>query len=180
MGNDIWLVAGLGNPGDKYAYTWHNCGFLAMELLADKMGISMDRTKFNGLYGKGKFEGKDVILLKPQTFMNYSGMSIAPMANFYKIDPKHVIVIYDDIDIRVGTIRVRPKGSAGTHNGMKSIIACMGTQDFPRVRVGTGPVPENWALIDYVLADIPKDQREEVFKSFEDAAKAVEDYIRDN
>lgn len=180
MANDTWIIAGLGNPGDKYAYTWHNCGFLAMELLADKCGISMDRTKFDGLYGKGKYKGKDVILLKPQTFMNNSGMSIAPMANFFKVDPSHVIVIYDDIDIAIGSIRVRTKGSAGTHNGMKSIIKCMGTQDFPRVRVGTGPVPEKWALIDYVLADIPKDIRPKVYESFEMAADAALKYIEND
>lgn len=176
----MWLVAGLGNPGDKYAYTWHNCGFLAAELLADKNNISFDKSKFKGTFGKGKIAGEDVIILKPSTFMNLSGESIVPLANFFKIPANHIIVMYDDIDIAVGTIRVRAKGSAGTHNGMKSVIKCLGSQEFPRVRIGTGPVPEKWALIDYVLADIPKDQREVVFKSFEAAADAVEDYIRNN
>lgn len=180
MANDTWLIAGLGNPGNKYAYTWHNCGFLAMEMLSDRLGIGMSRTGFEGIYGRGRFEGKEIILLKPQTFMNNSGMSVAPMARYFKVDPAHVIIIYDDIDIAVGKIRVRAKGSAGTHNGMRSIISAMGTTEFPRVRIGTGPVPDKWELVDYVLADIPKEQREEVFASFEAAADAVIQYLREN
>lgn len=176
----MWLVAGLGNPGEKYAYTWHNCGFLAAEMLADRNGFRVDRTQFKGTFGKGKIAGKDALIVKPKTFMNLSGECIAPMANYYKIPASHVIVIYDDIDIEIGKIRVRTKGSAGTHNGMKSIIRCMGTQEFPRVRIGTGPVPEKWDLVDYVLAEIPKDQRQTVYDSFEEAVKAVEEYIRDN
>ena len=176
----MWLVAGLGNPGDKYAYNWHNLGFLAVEMLADKHNITLDRPKFNGVYGKGKIGGEDVIILKPSTYMNNSGESVAPAASFFKIDPSHVIIVYDDIDIAVGSIRVRAKGSAGTHNGMKSVIKFMGTQEFPRVRIGSGPVPEKWNLIDYVLADIPKDQRETVYHSFEDAVKAIEEYIGEN
>ena len=176
----MYLVAGLGNIGDKYAYTWHNLGFLAVEMLADKHGITLDKSKFNGVYGKGKINGEDVIILKPSTFMNNSGQSIAPCASFFKIDPSHIIVVYDDIDIKAGTIRVREKGSAGTHNGMKSVIKFLGTQEFPRVRIGSGPVPEKWNLIDYVLADIPKDQRETVYHYFEDAVKAIEELIGEN
>ena len=176
----MYLVAGLGNIGDKYAYTWHNLGFLAVEMLADKHGITLDKSKFNGVYGKGKINGEDVIILKPSTFMNNSGQSIAPCASFFKIDPSHIIVVYDDIDIKVGTIRVREKGSAGTHNGMKSVIKFLGTQELPRVRIGSGPVPEKWNLIDYVLADIPKDSRETVYHSFEDAVKAIEELIGAN
>ena len=176
----MYLVAGLGNIGDKYAYTWHNLGFLAVEMLADKHGITLDKSKFNGVYGKGKIGGEDVIILKPSTFMNNSGQSVAPCASFFKVEPSHIIVVYDDIDIKVGTIRVREKGSAGTHNGMKSVIKFLGTQEFPRVRIGSGPVPEKWNLIDYVLADIPKDQRETVYHSFEDAVKAIEELIGEN
>lgn len=176
----MWLIAGLGNPGDKYAYTWHNCGFLAAEMLSDKCNIPLDRSKFNGIYGKGKIAGQDAIIVKPTTFMNLSGECVAPLANFFKIDPSHVIIIYDDIDIAVGTIRVRAKGSAGTHNGMKSIIKCLGSQEFPRVRIGSGPVPEKWQLIDYVLADIPKDQRQDVYNSMEQACDAIVKWISDN
>lgn len=176
----MWLVVGLGNPGDKYAYTWHNCGFLTVEMLAEKCGISFDKSKFRGIFGKGKIAGEDAIILKPTTFMNLSGESVAEISRFFKIDPAHTIVIYDDIDIAIGSIRVRAKGSAGTHNGMKSIIKCISSQDFPRVRIGTGPVPEKWQLIDYVLAEIPKDQRQQVFDSMELGCKAVIDWITEH
>ena len=176
----MWLIAGLGNPGDKYAYTWHNCGFLAAELLADRNGIRLDKSKFKGTYGKGKIAGKDAVILKPSTFMNLSGESILPAAAFFKVEPSHIIVIYDDIDIAVGSIRVRPKGSAGTHNGMKSVIQCLSTQEFPRIRIGTGPVPERWDLMNYVLSEIPKDIRPTVFDSFTAAAEAAEKYIAEN
>ncbi len=177
---DLWLIAGLGNPGDKYAYTWHNCGFLAAECLADRFGISLSKSKWNSTYGKGKIEGSEVIIMKPNTFMNLSGEAIAPAANYFKIPPERIIVIYDDIDIKIGSIRVRAKGSAGTHNGMKSVIKCLGTTEFPRVRIGTGPVPEDRELIEYVLAQIPKDQRQIMADSFEKAAQSVVDYLSDN
>lgn len=173
----MYLVAGLGNPGDKYAYTWHNCGFLTLELLADSAGITLNKTKFNGLYGQGRINGEQVLLVKPQTFMNNSGECIAPLARYYKIEPSHVIVIYDDIDINVGKTRVRLSGSAGTHNGMKSIIACMGTQNFPRVRIGTGPVPEHFDLISFVLSEIPKSQREDMMAAFKTGALEAEGLI---
>ncbi len=173
----MWLVAGLGNPGEKYQSTWHNCGFLTANVLADRNNISIDRDKFNGLWGKGKIAGKDAIILLPQTYMNNSGESVVQIAKYFKIEPSHVIIIYDDIDIIVGKIRVRPSGSAGTHNGMKSVIAQLGTQEFPRVRIGTGPVPEHFSLIDYVLAAVPKEQRETMLKSFTDGAKAAETWI---
>lgn len=176
----MYLVAGLGNPGDDYAYTWHNCGFLALEMLADKNKIVLNKSKFKGVYGQGRIGGEQVILVKPQTFMNNSGECIAPLARYYNIEPSHVIVIYDDIDIPTSKVRVRPSGSAGTHNGMKSVIACLGTRNFPRVRIGTGPVPEHRELVEYVLSGIPKDIRPEVFASFETAVKATEELIGAN
>ena len=148
-----------------------------MDLLAERNDIRVERTQFHALFGKGKIGGKDVFIMKPKTFMNNSGEAIGPFANYYKIDPSHVIVVYDDIDISVGTIRVREKGSAGTHNGMKSVIAHMGTQEFPRVRIGAGPVPEHVPLIDFVLADIPKELRQTMYDSFEKGAAACEDII---
>ena len=175
--SDTWLIAGLGNPGNKYAYTWHNCGFLALDMLAEKFNVRVDRTQFHALFGKGKIGEHDVFLMKPQTYMNNSGQAIGPFASYYKIEPSHIIVIYDDIDIPVGTIRVRSKGSAGTHNGMKSVIAHLNTQGFPRVRLGTGPVPETTDLISYVLSDIPKDLRKTMYESFESGCKAVEDIL---
>ncbi len=176
----MWLVAGLGNPGDKYAYTWHNCGFLAAEMLADRCGIDLNKSKFNGIYGKGKIAGEDAIIIKPTTFMNNSGECVAAIASYFKIETSRIIIIYDDIDIAIGKIRVRAKGSAGTHNGMKSVIKLLGSQDFPRVRIGTGPVPENRDLISYVLAEIPKDQRQAVYDSMDLACDAVIDWIREN
>ncbi len=176
----MWLIAGLGNPGDKYAYTWHNCGFLAAEMLADKCGIELNRSKFNGIYGKGRIEGQDAIIIKPTTFMNNSGECVAAIASYFKIEPSNIIIIYDDIDIAIGKIRVRPKGSAGTHNGMKSVIKLLGSQDFHRVRIGTGPVPEERDLISYVLSEIPKEQRQTVYDSMQEGCEAVIKIIREN
>ena len=176
----MWLIAGLGNPGSKYTYTWHNCGFLTSEVLAQRNGISVTKTKFKGYYGKGKISGEDAIILRPQTFMNNSGESVIEAMNFFKIPVSNLIVVYDDIDIPVGKIRVRPSGSAGTHNGMKSVIYHLGSQDFPRVRIGCGPVPENWDLINFVLAEIFDDKKEIMFESFTEGAKAVEKYIEEH
>jgi len=174
----MWLIAGLGNPGTKYYKTWHNMGFLALDVLAERHGITIGKSKFDGEYGKGRIEGEDVILLKPFTFMNNSGISVAAAARFFKVEPRNIIIIYDDIDIAAGKIRVRTKGSAGTHNGMKSVIEHLGTGDFPRVRIGTGPVPEHWDLIDYVLSNVPEDKRLEIFDSFKEACDAVADLIK--
>lgn len=173
----MWLVVGLGNPGSKYTYTWHNCGFLTSEVLAQRNGISVTKSKYKGYYGKGKISGEDAIILRPQTYMNLSGESVIEAAKFFQIPPSHIIVVYDDIDIPVGKIRVRPSGSAGTHNGMKSVIQMLGSQDFPRVRIGCGPVPEKWNLIDFVLAEIFDELKETMFESFTEGAKAVEKYI---
>ncbi len=174
----MWLIAGLGNPGLKYYKNWHNMGFLAIDLLAEKTGITIGKSKFDGEYGKGRIEGEDVILLKPFTYMNNSGISVAAAAKFFKIPADHIIVMYDDIDIAKGKIRVRTKGSAGTHNGMKSIIEHLGTTEFPRVRIGTGPVPEHWDLIEYVLSNVPENERQMIFDSFETACEAAIDLIK--
>lgn len=179
-GKDLWLVVGLGNPGKQYTYTWHNCGFLSTEILAQRNSISVTKVKFKGYYGKGKISGKDAIILRPTTYMNNSGESVIEAVKFFKIDPSHVIIVYDDIDIQVGKIRVRPSGSAGTHNGMKSVIYHLGTQDFPRVRIGCGPVPEKWNLVDFVLSEIFEDKKEIMFDSFTEGAKAVEKYIEEH
>ena len=176
----MWLVVGLGNPGNKYTYTWHNCGFLTTEVLAQRNGISVTKSKYKGYYGKGKISGEDAIILRPQTFMNLSGESVIEAAKFFKIPPSNIIVVYDDIDIPVGKIRVRPSGSAGTHNGMKSVIQMLGSQDFPRVRIGCGPVPEKWNLVDFVLAEIFDEQKETMFNSFTEGAIAVEKYIAEH
>lgn len=174
----MWLIVGLGNPGKDYTFTWHNCGFLTLEVLAQHNHIKVDKLKWKGEYGKGTIQGEDVILLRPHTYMNLSGQSVIEVMNFYKIPMDHLIVIYDDIDIARGKIRVRASGSAGTHNGMKSVIYSLGSQDFPRVRIGCGPVPERWDLADFVLSPIPKSEQETMYQSFEAGAKAVEDILR--
>jgi PTH1 family peptidyl-tRNA hydrolase len=173
----MWIVAGLGNPGKQYLYTWHNMGYLAVDMLADKHGIFLGKEKYKGLWGKGKINGQDVIIIKPTTYMNNSGECLVEISKFYKVEPKNIITVYDDIDIAKGTIRVRPKGSAGTHNGMRSVIQLLGTQEFPRVRIGTGPVPEHWDLVNYVLSEVPQDERKLLNDAFVKACEAVEEII---
>lgn len=169
-----WLIAGLGNPGLKYEKTWHNAGFLALEVLSQKYRIGLNRIKFKGIYGQGTIKGEKVILLKPSTFMNLSGESIQEAAAFFKIPADRIVLIYDDIDVERGMIRIRQTGSAGTHNGMRSVIERLGTAEFPRIRVGTGPLPARWQLIDYVLSDITPEYQITMFSSFEKAAEAVD------
>jgi PTH1 family peptidyl-tRNA hydrolase len=152
-------------------------GYLAVDMLADKHGIFLGKEKYKGLWGKGKIAGQDVIIIKPTTYMNNSGECLAEISKFYKVEPKNIITVYDDIDIAKGTIRVRPKGSAGTHNGMRSVIQLLGTQDFPRVRIGTGPVPEHWDLVNYVLSEVPQDDRKLLNDAFVKACEAVEEII---
>ena len=146
--NDIWLIAGLGNPEAKYDGSRHNAGFAALDYLAGKWGISVNKTKFQGLWGQGEVEGHKVVLLKPLTYMNLSGDSIAPLAGFFKIPADHVVVLCDDITQAPGKLRIRPSGSAGGHNGLKSIIARLGGDGFPRIRIGVGAKPHP----DYDLA----------------------------
>ena len=156
MENDIWLVAGLGNPEKKYDGTRHNAGFMAIDHLSDKWGIAVNKTKFQGLYGQGEVDGHKVFLLKPLTYMNLSGQSIAPLANFFKIPADHVIVLCDDVTQAPAKLRIRPSGSAGGHNGLKSIIASLGGDTFPRIRIGVGQKPHpDYDLADWVLGKFP-------------------------
>ena len=150
--NDIWLIAGLGNPEAKYEGTRHNTGFAALDYLAGKWGIPVSKAKFQGLWGQGEVDGRKVCLLKPLTYMNLSGDSIAPLAAFFKIPPSHVIVLCDDVTQAPGKLRIRPSGSAGGHNGLKSIIARLGSDQFPRIRIGVGAKPHpDYDLADWVL-----------------------------
>jgi len=176
----MWLIAGLGNPGAQYTQTWHNCGFMTLDVLAQRSRIPVGKVKFQGLYGQGTVAGEKAVLLQPQTFMNLSGESIREALQYFKIPPENLIVFYDDIDIPRGTIRVRAIGGPGTHNGMKSIISCLGTQNFPRIRIGTGPVPQHWDLADYVLSNIGKEDQEQMFAAFMSAAEAAEKYIEEH
>ena len=170
----MYIIAGLGNPGGKYGKTKHNMGFQVIDLLADKYHIEMNQKKHKAICGTGVIEGVKVLLLKPQTFMNLSGESIRDAVDFYKIDPEtELIVIYDDISLAPGHLRIRKKGSAGGHNGIKNIIQHLGTQVFPRIRVGVGEKPEGWDLADYVLSGFSKEDEVLVKESWERAVEAA-------
>ena len=173
----MWLIVGLGNPGKQYDCTFHNCGFMTLSVLAQKYNIRIDKLKWKGEYGKGTICGEECLLLRPHTFMNLSGQSVVEVMQFFKIPLDHLIVVYDDIDIKRGTIRVRSSGSAGTHNGMKSVIYCLNSQDFPRVRIGCGPVPEHWDLADFVLSQSPKEEQDTMLHAFEEGVAAIEDIL---
>lgn len=168
------LIFGLGNPGGKYAATRHNIGFDTVTALADKHRIALREKEHKGLCGKGHIGGERVILIQPQTFMNLSGECVREFMSFYKVTEEDVIVIYDDIDLAPGKLRIRAKGSAGGHNGMKSIIAQMGTQIFDRVRVGVGAKPDGWDLADYVLSRFSKEEEPLIREGISQAVEAVE------
>ena len=166
----MFLIVGLGNPGKEYDGTRHNIGFAAVDYIADKYNIELNRIKFKGVFGEGFIDGKKVILLKPTTYMNLSGESIREVINFYKISNEEVIVIYDDISLEVGRLRIREKGSHGGHNGIKSIIANLGTDVFPRVKIGVGAPKGN--LVSHVLGKFSEDEIEilrETIKASSDA-----------
>ena len=168
------LIVGLGNPGKQYEHTRHNVGFDVIDVMADKYNISVTEKKHKALCGKGIIEGQKVVLAKPQTFMNLSGESVAELLNFYKSDPEtELIVIFDDFSLAPGNIRVRKKGSAGGHNGIKNIIAMTGTQNFMRIKVGVGEKPAGWDLADHVLGHFDAADRKLVESAMEDAMGAA-------
>lgn len=170
----MYIIAGLGNPDRQYEGTRHNVGFDVIDRLSDKYDIAVDAKKNRALIGKGIIEGQKVILAKPQTYMNLSGESIRGLVDYYKIDEEHeLIVIYDDINLGVGQLRIREKGSAGGHNGIKNIISCLGTQVFPRIRVGVGEKPARYDLADYVLGHFSKAERELMSEGYDHAVTAV-------
>ena len=170
----MYLIAGLGNPGREYENTRHNAGFASIDRLAEKNHISIDMKKFQALCGAGYIGGQKVLLLKPQTYMNLSGESLRAACDFFKIDPEQeLIVIYDDISLAPGQLRIRAKGSAGGHNGIKSIISHLGTQVFLRVKVGVGEKPQGWDLADYVLGHFSKEEQQVMQESFDRAADAA-------
>lgn len=172
--NDIWLIAGLGNPEAKYDGTRHNTGFAALDHLAGKWGVSVSKAKFQGLWGQTEVDGHKVILLKPLTYMNLSGDSIAPLAAFFKIPAEHVVVLCDDVTQAPGKLRIRPSGSAGGHNGLKSIIARLGGENFPRIRIGVGAKPRpDYDLADWVLGRFSDEERKALTARFDDLDGAV-------
>ena len=175
LGAPTYLVVGLGNPGAEYAKTRHNAGFLAIDELAARAGVRMDRARFKGLTGEGTLGGVRVLFLKPQTFMNLSGESVREAAAFYHIEPSNIIVIYDDVTLDVGRLRVRGKGSDGGHNGMKSIIYQLNSDAFARVRIGVGKKPHpEYDLASWVLSTFSEAELLELNKAFDSVEKGVE------
>lgn len=169
-----WLIVGLGNPGPEYTKTRHNCGFRALDILAKKLGCRVDKGKFQGLYNQVTYGDTKVFLLKPQTYMNLSGNSVKQLASFYHIPPQHIIVMYDDISLEPGRLRIRADGSAGGHNGIKSIIACLGGQDFPRVKIGVGAKPHpDYDLADWVLSNFSAAEEKDLASALERSADAA-------
>ena len=169
----MYLIAGLGNPTREYDKTRHNVGFSVIDVLADRYNIDVSDRKHKALCGRGVIEGEKVLLLKPQTFMNLSGESIREAVDYYKIDPEDIIVIYDDISLEPGQLRIRLKGSAGGHNGIKNIIAHLGTQEFPRIKVGVGAKPPKMDLADYVLSRFGAEEQKIMDEAFGEAAEAA-------
>jgi PTH1 family peptidyl-tRNA hydrolase len=172
--SETWLIVGLGNPGREYEKTRHNAGFRAMDILAQKLGCQPDKLKYQGLYCQATYQGKKLLLLKPQTFMNLSGRSVAPLAAFFKVPAKNIIVMFDDISLPPGRLRIRADGSAGGHNGIKSIIAELGNQDFPRVKIGVGAKPHpDFDLADWVLSAFTAQEEKALQPALERAADAA-------
>ena len=169
-----FIVAGLGNPGAKYENTRHNAGFIALNALAQAHHTRVDRLRFKAMTGECSIGGHRVLLMKPETFMNLSGESLTQAMAFYKIPPEKTVILFDDISLEPGQLRIRRKGSAGTHNGMRNIIALSGSQEFPRVRLGVGAKPEQWDLADWVLSRFTEDELAAMKKAAGNAAKAVE------
>ena len=172
--SETWLIVGLGNPGREYEKTRHNAGFRAMDILAQKLGCKPDKLKYQGFYCQVNYQGKKLLLLKPQTFMNLSGRSVAPLATFFKVPAKNIIVMFDDISLPPGRLRIRADGSAGGHNGIKSIIQELGSQDFPRVKIGVGAKPHpDFDLADWVLSAFTAQEEKALQPALERAADAA-------
>ena len=171
---NAWLIVGLGNPGKQYDKTRHNCGFRALDLLADQLACKVNKLKFQGLYGQAVYRGNKVFLLKPQTFMNLSGRSVLQLSAYYSIPPQRIIVMFDDISLEPGRLRIRADGSAGGHNGIKSVIQELGSQEFPRIKIGVGakPHPEQ-DLADWVLSTFSAGEEKALQGALSSAADAA-------
>ena len=172
--NDTWLIVGLGNPGKEYERTRHNAGFRAIDALADALCCKIDKLKFQGLYGQTAYQGKKLLLLKPQTFMNSSGRSVLQLSAYFHIPPQKIIVLFDDISLEPGRLRIRADGSAGGHNGIKSIISELGSQDFPRVKIGVGAKPHpQQDLADWVLSNFGANEEKALSSALPKAGEAA-------
>lgn len=174
----MYLIVGLGNPEEKYNGTRHNMGFNAVDKIAQKYDIEFNKNEFESLYGIGNIYGEKVIILKPQTYMNLSGEAVQEFVSFYKVENKDLIIIYDDIDTVPGKIRIRKSGGPGTHNGMKSVVGCLNTTDFTRVRVGIGMPEFKDDLINYVIGHVPDEELEKLQTGVNAAAEAVEEIVK--
>lgn len=172
--SDSWLIVGLGNPGKQYENTRHNCGFRALDILGQKLGCKIDKSKFQGLYGQIQYNGTKVFLLKPMTYMNLSGRSLLQLSAYFSIPPQRIIVLFDDISLPLGKLRIRGEGSAGGHNGIKSIISVLGSQEFPRIKIGVGAKahPEQ-DLADWVLSSFTKEEEKLLAAALERCADAA-------
>lgn len=171
---ESWLIVGLGNPGREYEKTRHNCGFRAIDLLAQELGCKIDKLKFQGLYCQCNYNGQKLFLLKPQTFMNLSGRSVLQLSAYFGIAPGHIIVLFDDISLQPGRLRIRPNGSAGGHNGIKSIIQEVGSQEFPRVKIGVGAKPNpDFDLADWVLSAFSSSEEKALEVALKNAGQAA-------
>lgn len=176
----MFVIAGLGNPGLLYQRTRHNAGFQALDAIADELHIRVNKRGFSGIYGEGVYQGERVVLVKPTTYMNLSGDCIQALLHFYKCPVERLIVLYDDIDLPVGALRIREKGSAGTHNGMRSIIACVGSENFPRIRIGVGDRAGGRDLKEHVLGKPSKEEQKLLEGAFCDAAGAAKLIVEGN
>ena len=177
--NVDWIIVGLGNPGPEYERTRHNAGFRAIDLLAEKAGVKIDRARFRALTRQAELDGQKVLLVKPQTFMNASGEAVQLAAMYYRVPISQILILSDDISLPVGRLRVRAEGSAGGHNGLKSVIACLGSQEFPRIRIGVGEKPHpDYDLADWVLSRFTPDEESALKPALSRAADAAEDLIR--
>lgn len=176
--NNLFLIVGLGNPGKQYANTRHNAGFDTIDLLSGRLDIRVAKNKCKALIGEGMIDGKKLILAKPQTFMNLSGESVRELVSWYKADLQNTIIIYDDIDLPLGRLRIRSKGSSGTHNGMRSVIYQINSDEFPRIRIGIGRPPEDWELADFVLGRFDNEDRKLVDECISKAADAAVDIVK--
>ena len=177
VAEDTYVIAGLGNPGKEYEETRHNMGYKAIDVLSSDENIEVRRSKFHSLFGRGTIAGKKVILVKPETYMNRSGIAVREAAMYFNVAPQNLIVIYDDIDLPAGSIRIRKSGGAGTHNGMKSVVQELGTKDFIRIRIGVGAAESGEDLIDRVIGKVPEAEKKLLQKAAAEAADAARDII---
>lgn len=174
----MYLIVGLGNPEPEYSKTRHNMGFDVINKIASKYEIELTRNKFNGIYGSGVIEEEKVILLKPQTFMNLSGQCVKPFIDFYKIPLENVLIIYDDMDVEIGNIKVRKQGGPGSHNGVKSVVHELAAEKFPRIRVGIGRPVDDYDAIDYVIGKVEDENYQKLELGIDKAVNAVVEYLK--